>query len=355
MNLQYLTVFLVTLAACWLLLPRIIHFCEKRELFDYPAPRKLHQRPTPRLGGIAMFLSCMTAWGIGYFLWPEILPEFDDLTIWLLSGSLVISGLGFWDDVKPIRFRYKILVEALVGIGLIFAGLKIKLLFIPFWEPVELGWGSFPVSLIWFLGLLNSINLIDGLDGLAAGVSAIAAATLFMVGLHFKAYLVSFLMAGIMAACLGFLRYNISPAKIFMGDSGSLFLGYLFAVSSVICPIKSYTAVTMFVPLVALGVPVLETISSFLRRSFRLKKFYAADNQHIYNLLLNLGVSKKNTILIIWGVSIFFSGFSLLLMTKSREFALPILSLAIGLTLAVSILTYIYGYKMRSKEKRVTA
>jgi len=343
----------VTLASTLSLVPVIIGFCHRRKILDFPSQRKTHPQPTPHLGGVAIFISCVIAWTVGYVLWPGILSGYGKLIIWLSLGGIVIFGLGLVDDLKPIRFRDKILIESLVGLLLIAAGVKIRLLFIPGWHPLELGWASWPLTLLWFLGLLNSINLIDGLDGLAAGVSAIAAATLLVVGLHYQAGLVAFLMAGALSACLGFLRYNFIPAKIFLGDSGSLFLGYLFAISSLTCPIKSYTAVAMFVPLVALGVPVLETVSSFVRRTAGLKRFYAADNLHIYNLLIDLGLSQKTAVLLLYTVSLFFSGLSLLLMTAGHRLILPIFSLVLVLTLAASLCSYILGYKLHTRSKRM--
>ncbi|OGC86746.1 MAG: hypothetical protein A2142_02250 [candidate division Zixibacteria bacterium RBG_16_48_11] len=267
-------------------------------------------------------------------------------------GAAIIFVLGLWDDLKPIRFRYKFSIQILVGLMLIQAGMKINLLFIPFWQPVELGWFSYPATLIWFLAFLNSVNLIDGLDGLAGGVSVISAVTLFVIGIHYEAYWVALVMASIVATNLGFLRFNFPPAKIFMGDSGALFLGYLFAVSSLICPIKSYTAVALFVPLVALGLPLLETVSSFVRRTLGLKKFYAADNRHLYNLLLDFGLSPKKTVVTLYLFSILFSILSLILMFKGRELFLPILSGVIVLGLVVSLLSYILGNRMPSKSKK---
>jgi UDP-GlcNAc:undecaprenyl-phosphate GlcNAc-1-phosphate transferase len=351
----YLIISLGALILTLTLLPFIIRLSHQKGWLDFPSQRKLHKHPTPRLGGLAIFLSCLLAWIIGAVFWPDLLLGFGRLTLWLSGGAIVIFGLGLWDDFQPVRFRYKILVESLVGLILILAGLKIELLFIPFWHPVELGWFSSPVTLLWFLGLLNSINLIDGLDGLAGGVSVIAAMTMFMVGIHFNAPVVALLMVGVFAATLGFLKFNRAPAKIFLGDSGSLFLGYSFAISSLICPIKSYTALAMFVPLVALAVPVLEAVTSFLRRTLSLRKFYVPDNQHLYNLLLDLGFSPKRTALIFYLVSILFSGLSILLMFTGRALILPIFSLFIVLALAALAFTYILGTRTRAKDKRMVA
>ncbi len=334
-------------------LPLIIKLSHRKGWLDYPNDRKMHRLPTPRLGGISIFISCLIAWMAGMALRPEIISGMGNLIFWLLLGGLIIFGLGLWDDLKPVRFRFKILIEVLVGLILILAGLKIELLFIPFWQPTELGWLSYPVTLLWFLALLNSINLIDGLDGLAGGVSAIAAVTMFVIGLHYQALLVALLMSGVVATCLGFLAFNRPPAKIFMGDSGSLFLGYLFAISSLICPIKSYTALAMFVPLVALALPLLEAVTSFMRRTLSLKKFYVPDNQHLYNLLLDLGFSPQGTVLIFYLLSLVFSILSLLLMFKGRVLLMPIFILLFVLGLAVTIFTYILGVKMQAREKRV--
>jgi UDP-GlcNAc:undecaprenyl-phosphate GlcNAc-1-phosphate transferase len=349
----YLLILAITLVLTLSSLPMIINLSHRKGWLDYPTQRKMHKLPTPRLGGISIFIACLIAWTAGIVLKPETISGLEDLVFWLFLGGVFIFCLGLWDDLRPVRFRYKILIEALAGVVLILAGLKIELLFIPFWQPTELGWLSYPVTLIWFLALLNSINLIDGLDGLAGGVSVIAGATMFVIGLHYQAWLVALLMCGVVAACVGFLLFNRPPAKIFMGDSGSLFLGYLFAISSLICPIKSYTALAMFVPLVALALPLLEAVTSFLRRTLSLKKFYVPDNQHLYNLLLDLGFSPKNTILTFYLISGLFSLLSLLLMFKGRILIMPIFILFIVLASAVTVYTYILGVRMKAREKRV--
>ena len=345
-------VFAIALAGTWLLTPALTEFCHWRKILDWPGARKLHQTPTPRLGGLVLFISAISAWFLAYIIWPTLWQESRSLILWLALGASIIFALGLWDDLKPLRFRYKIMLQILTGIILIWAGLRVNLLFIPFWQPVKLGWLSYPVTMLWFLALLNSVNLIDGLDGLAAGVSVISAATLLLVGLHYEAYLVALIMAGVVGVGLGFLKFNFSPAKIFMGDSGALFLGYLFAVSSLICPIKSYTAVALFVPLVALGLPLLETASSFLRRTLGLRKFYAADNQHLYNLLLDFGLSSRKTVIIFYLFSILFSILSLILMFKGGALFLPILSLVVAMVLVVSLVSYILGKRMPSKSKK---
>lgn len=350
---HHLITFSIALVLMLISLPLIINLSYRRGWLDYPVGRKTHKLPTPRLGGVSVFMSCLIAWMVGMALQPELISGMGNLIFWLLLGGLIIFGLGLWDDLKPVRFGYKILMETLVGLILTLAGLKIELLFIPFWQTTQLGWLSYPVTLLWFLALLNSINLIDGLDGLAGGVSAIAAITLFVIGLHYQALLVTLLMSGTVAACLGFLAFNRPPAKIFMGDSGSLFLGYLFAISSLICPIKSYTALAMFVPLVALALPLLEAVTSFVRRTLSLRKFYVPDNQHLYNLLLDLGFSPRGTVLTFYLLSLAFSVLSLLLMFRGRVLLVPIFALLFVLGLAVTALTYILGIKMQAREKRV--
>lgn len=349
-------VFVVALASTWAILPRLIKFCQDRNLYDLPSPRKIHTRPTPRLGGLAIASGCLLSWGIGYLFWNEVVRQFGPILFWILAGALAILALGLWDDLKPLRYRYKFIVEAAIGLMLVLAGLKTKVLFLPIWGTVELGWLEIPVSLIWFLALLNSVNLIDGLDGLAGGVSFIIAATLFVVGIHFHAHLISFLMIAVGGALVSLLRYNLHPARIFMGDSGSLYLGYFFAVSSLICPIKSFTAVAMFVPLVALGVPLLETASSFIRRSARLKKFYLPDNRHLYNLLLEAGLSASVTVLVFYLISLCFSGLSLFLMFRGRDSAGTIIGVVVFLALLVSAGYYINGRRVGTKEdKKATA
>jgi UDP-GlcNAc:undecaprenyl-phosphate GlcNAc-1-phosphate transferase len=215
--------------------------------------------------------------------------------------------IGFVDDVRHLSALAKLLLQIVTGLFLYVGGLKISILFVPFIGPMTLGWLSLPVTLLWLLCVTNSINLIDGVDGLAAGVASIAALAIFFVGLYFHTFTVITIALAIMGANLVFLYFNHYPARVFMGNGGALFLGYLFAVMSLTFPIKTYTTAAIFVPLLALGVPISETILSFIRRTLRGQKFYQADNRHLFHYLAQQGLSPTKIVWVFYFLSALFA------------------------------------------------
>ncbi|MCI0530462.1 MAG: undecaprenyl/decaprenyl-phosphate alpha-N-acetylglucosaminyl 1-phosphate transferase [candidate division Zixibacteria bacterium] len=304
---------------------------------------------------MGIFVGAFFALVLGHLLKPTIFSEYSGLIAWIIAGAIGILLLGVLDDLYSVRFRYKMLVQVIVGSGLVASGLNVNLISIPFVSTFSLGWLNIPVSLLWFLVILNSINLIDGMDGLAAGVSVIAGLTLLVVGIHYNAATISFLMIALVGALLAFLRFNFSPARIFMGDSGSLLLGYVFAVASLLCPVKSYTAVTLFVPLVALGLPLAEALVSFSRRTLRLRTFYSPDNRHFHNILLELGLKPRTAVLVLYAISVIFSGVSLLLMCFGQELGIKQLASLVLIGMVISAVAVSLLYKSHSPKRKVAA
>jgi UDP-GlcNAc:undecaprenyl-phosphate GlcNAc-1-phosphate transferase len=287
----------------------VLSLCMQYGLYDYPGGRKKHPQPTPHLGGIAIFASFWIVFLAATLLDPGIAAELYGKTWVLLLSSTVILVTGIVDDLTDLRFFHKITGQLVAAAIMIAAGFVIPRFHIPFWGSMELGWMTYPITVIWIVVLSNSINLIDGLDGLAGAVSVVVCAGMLVTGvlLHVTTVVViSLCLAGGIA---GFLRYNIYPARLFMGDSGALFVGFMFSVLAVVCPIKSYTAVAMFVPLVAVGVPLLEVTVTFVRRTLRGQKFYVADNRHIYNYLLDYGLSQNAAVVSLTTISLVFTAF----------------------------------------------
>jgi UDP-GlcNAc:undecaprenyl-phosphate GlcNAc-1-phosphate transferase len=208
-----------------------------------------------------------------------------------------------------------------------------------------------PITVIWFVGVVNCINLIDGLDGLAAGVSAIAALALFFVGLAFNIITVLVFTTAMIGCCLVFLYFNHYPARIFMGDSGSLFLGYLFAVITVLFPIKSYATAAVFIPLVALGVPILETVVSFVRRTATGRRFYQADNRHLFHYLAAMGLSKSQVVWSFYLFSAMFAVCSGAMFLVDRRMVFTILVVFMVVILAI---LYRFMLAQRRKNKKET-
>jgi UDP-GlcNAc:undecaprenyl-phosphate GlcNAc-1-phosphate transferase len=331
----------------------IRRFCIKHNLLDYPEERKIHQNPTPRLGGVALFLAINLGLWIALVWEGSVLNSDLKYLLGFFLGGVVIFALGIYDDVKGLRVLWKIVFQSLAVLILMLFGLRISILYIPFFKAVDLGIFSFPITFTWCLVIINALNLIDGLDGLAAGLSVITSLTLLGVGIVLGVKLISFITLAVLGACLGFLRYNYPPAKIFMGDSGSLYLGYVFASVGVICPVKSYTAMAMFVPLLALGIPIFETFFSFFRRTLNNKRFYHADKRHLFHFMLEKGLSQKLTIWIFYVISIILSISIWAILAREHKLAFSFLLLAqVILILAVAFYFFKTNLIARTNRKK---
>ncbi len=281
--------------------PLVKKLALKVKALDRPDPRKVHNGTMPRLGGLAI---CFGFWA-AMLLTQELTKPF----IGVLLGGLIIVIVGFADDTKGVSPKIKLLGQIIAAIVTMLWGVRVDFLTNPIAEGVIslelLGFDflSYVVTVFWIVGVTNAVNLIDGLDGLAAGVSAIAAVTLGIVAMlegHPAVASMSFILA---ASSLGFLKYNFHPAKIFMGDTGSMFLGFNLASIAILSFTKSATVVSLFLPIVILGIPLADTLFAIIRRYTSGKPIFAADKDHLHHRLLALGLSHKNTVLAIYGVS----------------------------------------------------
>lgn len=265
---------------------------------DQPDHRKVHKQNMPRLGGLAIYVSFI----IGLFL---VMPN-EPTIIWILAGSLLIIMTGIIDDIKGLRAKYKLLGQVAAACLVIVGGMDINFINLPFGGQMEFGFWSFPITLLWIVGMTNAINLIDGLDGLAAGVSTIALITIsFMAFLRGDSFVFALGLICI-GSTLGFLLYNFYPAKIFMGDTGALFLGYIIAVLSLL-GFKNVTFISFIIPIIILGVPISDTIFAIIRRIIHKKPLTAPDKAHLHHCLLNMGLSHRQAVLTIYSIAVMFS------------------------------------------------
>ncbi|NJK88168.1 MAG: undecaprenyl/decaprenyl-phosphate alpha-N-acetylglucosaminyl 1-phosphate transferase [Myxococcales bacterium] len=268
--------------------------------------RKIHRRPVPRLGGISVVLAFMTpllGLGVYYNGVSEVLYADGAKVAAFFLGCSLIVGLGIWDDVKGADAKLKLAVQSLAAAVLWVAGIRIELLGVPLGGSLELAWISFPLTWLWLVGVTNALNLIDGLDGLAAGVSLIASVVLFTVALNDHAVLMCLVMACLAGALLGFLYFNFNPARIFLGDSGSMFLGFVLAAVSIWTHRKGATAAALLIPIMALGLPLLDTTLAFVRRVLKKMSPFDADREHVHHRLLDLGLSHRNAVLTLYTAS----------------------------------------------------
>lgn len=309
MTVLYIIAFVAALIMSLALTPFVKRFAEWVGAMDQPNQRKVHTRTMPRLGGLAIFLAFIGT----FFIVLPALPEYNANAVWgLLAGSSIIVLIGALDDKFDLSARVKFLAQ-LAAAGVVVAfGLKINigLIDLPFGDNTwlqSMEWMSVPLTILWIVGVTNAINLIDGLDGLAGGVSAIATATMLVLAIMMGNITVIILCAALLGSTIGFLFFNFHPAKIFMGDSGALFLGFCMATLSIL-GFKEATLVSFVVPLLVLGVPLSDTIFAIIRRIANRKPISVADKNHLHHCLMRLGLSHRKTVLVIYGISLIFGG-----------------------------------------------
>ncbi|MYL57648.1 undecaprenyl-phosphate alpha-N-acetylglucosaminyl 1-phosphate transferase [Virgibacillus halodenitrificans] len=276
---------------------------------DFPSHRKIHTKVTPRLGGIAIFFGALAG---AIYLQPSHphLPE-------IFLGAIVILITGILDDRYNIRPVVKLTGQLLAASFLISSGLIIEKLTLPFIGTVELGFISVFVTVLWIVGVTNAINLIDGLDGLATGVTTIALISIFAMAIIDSQILVAYLCISIIGANVGFLFHNFYPAKIYMGDTGSNFLGYMIACVSMLGLFKNIALFSFIIPVIVLAVPIFDTLFAIVRRAYNKENIMMADNKHIHYQLLRAGYSHRTTVLIIYGFSALFGLMAILLSNAS--------------------------------------
>ncbi len=265
---------------------------------DRPNYRKVHARIMPRLGGLAIYLSFV----ITYLLFrPD--GNFDKA---LLIGATIIVITGVLDDVLEITAKAKLSGQFASAIIIVLYGeLQIEFISLPFGGELEFGYFSIPLTIIWIIGITNAINLIDGLDGLASGVSFIALVTLSAMAIIIGNPFVAFAAAILAASTLGFLVFNFYPARIFMGDTGALFLGFMISVFALL-GFKGVTMFALIIPVIMLGVPVSDTFFAIVRRLREKQPLSAADKSHLHHCLLNVGFTHRQTVLIIYAIAALF-------------------------------------------------
>lgn len=316
---------IVALIMAFLLTPNVKRLAFKIGAIDKPNARKVHTRIMPRLGGLAIFLAFVVSFLLCYFLFPAIDRQDAHIAWGLLTGGAIIVVIGALDDKMELSAKVKLLGQIVAACVVVFGfDLKVNLLNVPFGDTsVNLEWLSVPITIFWIVGVTNAINLIDGLDGLAAGVSGIATATIMVMALLMGNFMVFLLCAVLLGSIIGFLFFNFHPAKIFMGDSGSLFLGFSLATLSLL-GFKQVTLVSFVVPLFIIGVPLSDTFYAIIRRWVNKKPIFAPDKGHLHHCLRELGFSHRKTVLIIYSISTFF-GLCAIVLSQSTQWVALVL------------------------------
>lgn len=280
-----------------LVTPLVKKFAIKIGATDKPNQRKVHNKIMPRLGGLAIYISFM----LGFVI---LQPESD--IVWpLIIGSSIIILTGFLDDLYELSAKWKLLGQIMAALVIVIFGIDVEFINLPFGGQLELGYFAIPLTVLWIVGITNAINLIDGLDGLAAGVSSIALITISVMAFIMGDMFVVAIGTLLLMSTLGFLFYNFHPAKIFMGDTGALFLGFMIAVLSLL-GFKNVAFISLIVPVIILGVPISDTFFAIIRRLVNKQPLSAPDKSHMHHCLLRLGYSHRKTVLMIYGMSAIF-------------------------------------------------
>jgi UDP-GlcNAc:undecaprenyl-phosphate GlcNAc-1-phosphate transferase len=340
-----LSLFFLALGFALVLTPLAKRLGVRLGAVDVPSERKVHTTPIPRVGGLAVFLAFAATMALTnlYVTRVSELFVFDHRTALGFYGALVVFGCGLWDDFRRLNPWVKLLFQIL-GATLAFAGgISIGGFFIG-GHGLQFGILSYAVTVLWFLLFINAVNLIDGLDGLASGVVFFTCLLMIILSIIRGDYLPALYFSALGGAILGFLRYNFNPASIFLGDGGSYFLGFAVAALSIMGSVKSQVGALMLIPLLALGVPVFDTILSPVRRFIRGQRMFQPDKGHIHHRLLAMGLSSRNVVLILYGATVALCLMAILIVNLRNEtIGLFLVILGVGALILVRKTGYL-GY-----------
>ncbi|WP_432775404.1 MraY family glycosyltransferase [Brevibacillus gelatini] len=343
--------FLTSLIVSFIATPYVKKLAEKIGAVDAPNQRKVHTRIMPRMGGLAIYLGYLAA----FFLFVPYASMSEMLGIFI--GSTIVMAVGMLDDKYQLSPKWKLIGQLIAtAIVVIPFGLKIGVVNLPYSGSIDfssgwLFWLAIPLTMFWIVGVTNAVNLIDGLDGLSAGVSAIAAGTMGVMALLMDDYKVATYCFVLLGAILGFLYFNFHPARLFMGDTGSLFLGFNLAALSIM-GFKEALFVSFIIPIVVLGVPLWDTFFAIVRRIVNKKPISSPDKGHLHHCLLNMGLSHRSTVLTIYSISIFFGTMAILL-TKTTKWTTIIVMVV--LLIAIHLGTEIVGLVSRRHRPLINA
>ena len=327
--------------------PIVKNFAMKVGAIDVPTDeRRMHRQPIPRLGGLAIF--------IGFLLSVVLFADLTKQVQGILVGAIIVAALGAVDDLISLKPIAKLLGQSVAAVVAISHGVIIHLFTNPnifsadpYWE---LGVLSIPVTVIWIVAITNAVNLIDGLDGLACGVSTISSLSMLVIALVLGEGDVAIFLAALAGGCVGFLPYNLNPAKIFMGDTGSTFLGFVLAVVSIQGMFKMYSVISFVVPFLMLGLPIFDTAFAFIRRIAKGQSPMRPDRSHVHHRLIDMGFSQKQAVAVLYVISAIL-GLSAVVLTTSGPIKAMLLLLALCAAGGVAVRIFM-GNEERKQEER---
>ena len=328
--------FILALAISFACTPAVRMLAIKIKAVDVPKDnRRMHKVPIPRMGGLAIFAGFL----VSVLFFVPLGTEFRSILI----GALILVVLGIIDDIVALKPKTKFAGQIIAALIPALSGVSIHGIVNPFvpGQYSTLGIFSIPFTVIWIVGITNAVNFIDGLDGLACGVSAIATVTMFIIAVLFGETYIALMMAALAGACLGFLPYNMNPAKIFMGDTGSMFLGYTLATVSIQGLFKFYAVISFAVPFILLGLPIFDTGFAIVRRLLKGQSPLQADRGHVHHRLIDLGFDQKQSVAILYAFSALM-GLTAVILARTNESKLIILAIAVLVCffLAMSLMSF---------------
>jgi UDP-GlcNAc:undecaprenyl-phosphate GlcNAc-1-phosphate transferase len=351
---------LVALAAT----PVIARLARAIGLVDKPGVRKVHVSAVPRVGGVVIMLAMLATTlpvllansdlaeemarppaqagdeqAIGTTPISEYTPaQMQTHVLLLLAASVFIGLVGLVDDVRSLPAIYKLTGQIVAAAALCWADIRIERIVLSAEVTIEFGVLSWPITILWIVGITNAVNLIDGLDGLAAGISAITCGVIAVFSLITGQVVMTVLMLGLLGSLTGFLVFNFNPAKIFLGDSGSMFLGFLLAAASVLSATKTYAVVALAMPLLALGLPIFDTLFSMMRRALNRRSLMSPDRGHIHHRLIDMGLEHRQAVIVMYAVTAAAAGLGLLMIFTRN--------IGIVLVLVVALIPIIAVFRM---------
>lgn len=292
---NYALTFLIALLIATLATPVTMLLGRRWGAIAIPGGRHVHKQPIPRIGGLAIYAA----------FWIAVaFTQMWNSDLWgLFIGSTLIVGVGLWDDIKEIRPLTKLFWQIAAAGVLLFFGFSMDQISLPFFGEINLGWFGLILAVFWIVGLVNTVNISDGLDGLAAGICFLAALLLFWSANRINQFIPAHLTLALAGAALGFLFFNFHPARVFMGDSGSMFLGYIIGGISIMGLLKTATILGLVFPLLVLGMPLTDLTFAIIRRKLQGHSIAAADRGHLHHRLLDAGLSQRQAVLWLYAMS----------------------------------------------------
>jgi len=310
--LKYIEIGVIAFIVSYILTPYIARVGKKENMVDHPGHRKVHEEAIPNLGGIVIFF--------GFLLSLLFVVPIEGQYKTLLIGGVIILLLGIVDDIVDLSPKHKFIIQLVPALlVVVYNSNLINSFIVHQLAGLDLlGYLIYPLLILWIVGITNSINLIDGLDGLACGVSIIALGTFLILGLLQNMEILNIITIALLLSMLAFLKYNFFPAKIFLGDSGSTFAGFMLASVSALWAIKGENAFFLIVPVIILALPIFDTLFAILRRYRGHRPIFQADQGHLHHRLLARGIEHKKVVILLWGISLAFSIIALIFVFSIR-------------------------------------